>query len=155
VIRPSIAAHFFPRAGAAWQAYRILHVAFTILPIVAGIDKFLHMLVNWDQYLSPAIAAMLPIDGHTFMLGVGAVEVIVGLLVALRPRVGAYVVAVWLLAIILNLLTIPGHFDIALRDFGLALGAFALGRLADEFSDNHQLSPTNQAVVREEVVQTK
>ena len=117
----------------AYQAYQILHLAFVVAPILAGADKFFHVLVNWDQYLSPAIARMLPVSGHTFMLGVGVIEIVAGLLVAFMPAIGGLVVGAWLCGIILNLLTIPAYFDVALRDLGLALGAFALARLAAEF----------------------
>ena len=117
----------------AYQAYQILHVAFTIAPLIAGADKFFHFLVNWDQYLAPAVARMLPMSGHTFMLAVGIIEIVAALLVALMPAIGAWVVGLWLCGIIVNLLMIPGYFDIALRDFGLALGAFALARLACEY----------------------
>jgi hypothetical protein len=112
------------------QAYQILHIAFTIAPVIAGVDKFLHLLVNWDQYLAPVVARMLPFSGHTFMLLVGVIEVVAGLLVWWKPRIGAYVVMCWLWGIIINLLLIPGYFDVALRDFGLSLGALALARLA-------------------------
>jgi len=117
----------------AYQAYQVLTVAFTVAPIVAGLDKFTHFLVNWDQYLSPMIARTLPVPAHTFMLGVGIVEVIAGLLVAIVPEVGATIVGLWLCGIIVNLLSIPAYFDVALRDLGLAMGAFALARLAGEF----------------------
>jgi len=110
-----------------------LHLAYVVAPIVAGVDKFFHVLVNWDQYLSPLAAQMLPVAPHTFMLAVGVIEIVAGLLVALMPAVGAWVVAAWLCGIILNLLSIPGYFDVALRDLGLALGAVALARLASEF----------------------
>ena len=116
------------------QAYQILHVAYTIAPLAAGIDKFFHWLVNWDQYLAPAVARMSPVPAHTFMLGVGIVEIIAGVLVAVAPRVGAWIVAAWLFGIIVNLLLIPAYFDIALRDFGLALGAIALARLAEDYA---------------------
>jgi len=117
----------------AYQAYQILHVAFIVAPILAGVDKFLHLLVDWDQYLAPTVAAFFPVSPHTFMLGVGLVEVIAGLVVAFKPRVGAYIVALWLWGIIGNLLLLPGYFDIALRDFGLSLGALALARLSVRF----------------------
>ena len=119
--------------ASAYQAYQILHVAFTAAPILAGLDKFFHVLVNWDKYLAPAIARLSPIGGHDFMLAVGGVEVIAGLLTALKPKIGGYVVAAWLLGIIINLLLIPNYFDVALRDFGLLLGALALARLSREF----------------------
>ena len=118
----------------AYQAYCVLYAGFIALPILAGVDKFFHFLVNWDQYLAPIAVQILPISGHTFMLIVGVVEVAAGLLIAFRPRIGAYVVALWLAGIIVNLLLIPGFYDIALRDFGLALGALALARLSQEFN---------------------
>ena len=114
------------------QAYSILLFAYTVAPIVAGVDKFFHFLVNWDQYLAPTVARMLPVSGHMFMLAVGAIEVVAGVLVAAVPRIGAWIVAAWLCGIIVNLLLIPGYFDVALRDFGLALGAVALARLAED-----------------------
>lgn len=117
----------------SYQAYQILHVAFVVAPVIAGADKFFHFLVNWDQYLSPLVTRMLPLSGHRVMLGVGLIEIVAGLLVAFMPAVGGLVVGAWLCGIILNLLSIPGYYDVALRDLGLALGAFALSRLATEF----------------------
>jgi hypothetical protein len=117
----------------SYQAYQILYIGFTVLPIIAGLDKFSHFLVNWDQYLAPAIANIVPINARPFMLLVGVIEVVAGVLVAVAPRIGGYVVAAWLFGIIVNLLLIPAYFDIALRDFGLALGALALARLSEEF----------------------
>jgi hypothetical protein len=98
------------------------------------VDKFFHFLVNWDQYLAPIATRFLPVSGHTFMLVVGVIEIAAAVLVAFRPRIGSYVVALWLLGIVVNLLLVPGFYDIALRDFGLALGALALARLSQEFS---------------------
>lgn len=120
----------------AYQAFLILYAGFAVLPIIAGADKFFHLLVNWDMYLAPFVTRMLPISGHTFMLIVGVIEIAAGILVAFRPQIGAYVVALWLWGIIINLLMIPGFFDIALRDFGLSLGALALARLSHEFAGN-------------------
>ena len=117
----------------AYQAYQLLYIGFIAAPALAGLDKFTNLLTSWNQYLAPAIERLLPLSGHTFMLLVGIVELAAAALVATRPRIGAYVVAAWLLAIILNLLLIPGYFDVALRDFGLALGALALARLSEEF----------------------
>jgi len=117
----------------SYQAYQILQIAFVVAPVIAGADKFFHVLVNWDQYLSPIVTRMLPVSGHTFMLGVGVIEIVAGLLVAFMPAIGGAVVGFWLCGIILNLLSIPAYFDIALRDLGLALGAFALSRLATDF----------------------
>ncbi len=119
--------------NAAYQAYLILYAAFIVAPLIAGVDKFFHFLVNWDQYLAPVISQMLPVGAHTFMLAVGVIEIVAAGLVAVKPQIGAYVVAAWLWGIIVNLLLIPGYFDIALRDLGLSLGALALGRLAQQF----------------------
>jgi hypothetical protein len=115
------------------QAYQILLVGFVALPVLAGVDKFFHLLVNWDQYLAPWVVGLLPVSGHTFTLVVGVVEIAAGVLVAVRPRIGAYVVALWLWGIIFNLLLIPGYYDVAVRDFGLSIGALALARLSREF----------------------
>ena len=120
-------------ASPAYQAFQILRVAFTAAPVIAGADKFMHLLTNWDKYLAPSIASLLPLPAATFMLIVGVIEVAAGILVAVAPRIGGYVVGLWLLGIIVNLLMLPGYFDVALRDLGLALGAFALARLADEY----------------------
>jgi hypothetical protein len=116
-----------------YQAYQILHVGFVVAPLVAGLDKFFHLLVDWDRYLAPLVPRLLGISGHTLMLAGGVVEIAAGLLVAFKPRIGGYVVAAWLLGIVFNLLLIPGYFDIALRDFGLALGALALARLSEAY----------------------
>ncbi len=122
-----------PMRERAREAFLILYAGFIVAPILAGADKFFHFLVNWDQYLAPAIAGRLPVGAHTFMLAVGVIEVVAGLLVAVKPAIGGYVVAAWLGGIIVNLLMVPGYFDIALRDFGLLLGALALARLAPQF----------------------
>jgi len=118
----------------AYQAYRILHFGFTVAPILAGLDKFFHLLVNWDQYLPEVVTRISPIPPHTVMLAVGVIEIVAGIGVALKPRIFAYVVAAWLAVIIINLLLIPGYFDVALRDFGLFLAALALARLSQQFA---------------------
>jgi hypothetical protein len=130
---PAIVPEATPRLRAAQQACWILYVGFIAAPIIAGADKFFHLLVNWDQYLAPAIAGLLPVAPHTVMFAVGVIEIVAGLLVALKPSIGGVVVAAWLWGIIVNLLLIPGYFDIALRDFGLSLGALALARLSRVF----------------------
>jgi hypothetical protein len=117
----------------AQQAYMILYAGFSLLPVLAGLDKFLHLLVNWEMYLAPLATKIIPVSPSTFMMIVGVVEIAAGLLVLARPQIGAYVVALWLWGIIANLLLIPGYYDIAVRDFGLSLGALALGRLSLEF----------------------
>ena len=115
----------------AHQAFLILRFAFTVAPIVAGIDKFLHLLTNWDKYLAPALPNMVGLHPHTFILFVGVVEIVAGLIVAISPRFGSYLVALWLLLIMINLVAIGGYLDVALRDLGLFLGAISLGRLAE------------------------
>jgi hypothetical protein len=115
------------------QAYQILHLGFTVAPILAGLDKFFNLLVNWDQYLPPFVNNLTGGHGHELMLAVGVIEIVAGLGVWFKPKVFAYVVTAWLLLIIVNLLLIPGYFDVALRDFGLSLGALALARLSHEF----------------------
>ncbi len=121
-------------APPAKQAYHILHIAFVAAPVIAGLDKFFDLLVEWDKYLAPWIAKSSPIPGHSLMLLVGIVEIIAGLIVALKPKIGAWIVFAWLWAIIIDLVTYPGYFDIALRDFGLSLGALALARLSKEYA---------------------
>jgi len=121
-------------ASPAYQAFRILQVGFIAAPILAGLDKFFHLLVNWDQYLPSVVSRASPIDGHNLMLIAGVIEIVAGIGVALKPRIFAYVVAAWLALIIANLLLIPGYFDVALRDFGLFLAALALARLSQQFS---------------------
>src|SRR3954452_5509705 len=118
------------RTDPVYQAYQILHIGFTVAPILAGLDKFLHLLTNWDQYLAPVVNNTLGGHGHEFMLAVGVIEIVAGLGVLLKPKIFGYVVGLWLLGIIVNLLLIPGYFDVALRDLGLSLGAFALARLS-------------------------
>ena len=120
-------------ARPAYQAFLVLYAGFTALPVLAGADKFLHLLADWDLYLAPRVADLLPVSGHTFMLAVGVIEIAAGVLVFLWPRAGAVVVALWLWGIIANLLLAGGFYDVALRDFGLSLGALALFRLAHEF----------------------
>jgi len=117
------------KRGEAYQAYRTLWLGFIAAPVLAGLDKFFNLLTNWEQYLAPIAGHVIPVSPSAFMRTVGVVEIAAGFLVAVRPRIGAYVVAAWLLGIILNLLLIPGYFDVALRDFGLFLGAIALARL--------------------------
>jgi hypothetical protein len=119
----------------SYQAYQILHIGFTVAPILMGLDKFLGVLVNWDQYLPAFANNILGGYGHEFMYVVGVIEIVAGIGVFLKPKIFAYVVAAWLGLIIVNLLMIPGYFDVALRDFGLMLAALALGRLSQEYSN--------------------
>jgi uncharacterized membrane protein YphA (DoxX/SURF4 family) len=118
----------------ARQAFLILRFGFTVEPIIAGLDKFFHFLVNWDQYLPAITNRLVGGHGHELMLAVGVIEIVAGIGVALKPRIFAYIVAAWLFLIILNLLAIPGYYDIALRDLGLLLGALALARLSHSYA---------------------
>ena len=102
-------------------------------PIAFGLDKFFNVMVDWPVYLAPWINDIAPGTGQQFMYFVGVTEIAAGVMVALKPRYGAYVVAGWLGGIILNLLTYSGYYDIALRDFGLMLGALTLARLASVY----------------------
>lgn len=115
----------------AHQAFQMLRFGFTVAPIIAGLDKFLHLLTDWDKYLAPFVPNTLHIQPHTFMMFVGVVEIIAGLVVAFAPRFGGYLVAAWLAGIILNLVAVGGFLDVALRDLGLLLGALSLSRLAE------------------------
>jgi hypothetical protein len=116
---------------ASFRAYKILRWGFIAAPLIAGIDKFTNFLVEWHVYLSPFITGL--VDPYIFMKIVGLIEIGAGLLVISNPRFGGYVIAVWLWGIIINLLMIPGYYDIALRDFGLSLGALALAMLAEDY----------------------
>jgi uncharacterized membrane protein YphA (DoxX/SURF4 family) len=116
-----------------YQAFALMRLAFTVAPIAFGADKFFDVLVHWPNYLAPWINDIAPGTGQQFMYFVGATEIVAGIAVALKPRYGAYVVAAWLGGIIVNLLTYSGYYDIALRDFGLLLGALTLARLASVY----------------------
>jgi hypothetical protein len=117
----------------AYQAFMLLRAGFTVAPILFGLDKFLNWLVDWPIYLAPEINDLIPGNAHQAMLIVGVVEIVAGVVVALRPKFGGYLVAAWLAGIIVNLLLQADFYDIALRDFGLLLGALALARLATAF----------------------
>jgi len=127
------------RKDPGFQAFWLLRIGFTVAPIAFGLDKFFHVLVNWDLYLAPVIARQLPWTAHQTMYVVGAIEILAGVVVAVRPRFGGYLVAAWLAGIIVNLLLIPGFYDIALRDFGLLLGALTLARLAAAYPSSGSL----------------
>jgi hypothetical protein len=127
---PSVGPSAGSRSPGAHQAFVLLRTVFTVAPVLFGLDKFVGLLTGWEQYLAPQIDDLIPGTAHQAMLAVGVVEVIAGLLVAVLPRIGGYVVAAWLAGIIVNLLLIGGYYDVALRDFGLLVGALALARLA-------------------------
>jgi len=117
------------KGDVGYQAFILLRIAFTVAPIVFGLDKFFNVLVDWEVYLAPWINDIVPGSAATAMHLVGVIEIAAGIAVALKPRYGAYIVAAWLGGIIVDLLTYSGYYDIALRDFGLMLGALTLARL--------------------------
>jgi uncharacterized membrane protein YphA (DoxX/SURF4 family) len=117
----------------AYQGYLLLRIGFALAPVLFGVDKFFNVMVDWEKYLAPWINNIVPGSAADAMHLVGIVEIAAGLLVALKPRYCAYLVAAWLGGIIIDLLSYSGYYDIALRDFGLMLGALALGRLASKF----------------------
>jgi len=115
----------------SYQAFVLLRTVFTVAPIAFGLDKFFSVLTDWNQYLAPWINDLVPGNASQAMYAVGAIEIVAGLVVAWRPRWGGWLVAAWLLGIIVNLLTLSGYYDVALRDFGLLVAAVALARLAE------------------------
>lgn len=123
-----------------YQGFWLLRIGFALAPILFGADKFAHVLVDWDKYLAPEFTDLFNAQAHTLMYFVGAIEIVAGLVVLVRPRVGGYLVAAWLAAIIVNLLLMADFYDIALRDFGLLLGALTLTRLAAAFPTERRLS---------------
>jgi uncharacterized membrane protein YphA (DoxX/SURF4 family) len=123
------------RRDPAAQAFLLLRIAFTVAPIAFGIDKFANVLTSdWTRYLSSEFNSLIPGSAADAMHVVGIVEIVAGLVVAIAPRLGALVVAAWLGGIIVNLLLVGGYGDIALRDFGLLLGALTLFRLASAYA---------------------
>lgn len=112
------------------EAFLLLRTVFTVAPILFGLDKFFNVLTNWEAYLAPWINDLVPGSAHTAMLLVGVVEIVAGVVVAVRPQIGGYLVAAWLTGIIVDLVSLGTYYDIALRDFGLLVAALALARLA-------------------------
>jgi hypothetical protein len=112
------------------QAFLLLRTVFTVAPIAFGLDKFANLLTDWPGYLAPFVDRLVPGTAQQAMYAVGVIEIVAGLLVAARPKYGAVVVAAWLAGIIVNLLLLGDYYDVALRDFGLLVGALALWRLA-------------------------
>ena len=127
-------------ADPSHQAFLLLRTAFSVAPIVFGLDKFTNLLTDWPSYLAPWIDGIVPGTAQQAMYAVGVVEVVAGLVVAVAPRFGGWLVAAWLGGIILNLLTIPGFYDVALRDVGLLAAAVALARLAVQHSPSRRHS---------------
>lgn len=128
-----IGSHVGRLENPVFQAFTLLRIGFTVAPILFGLDKFLNWLVDWRIYLAPEINDLVPGNAHQALLAVGVIEIFAGLVVALRPKFGGYLVAAWLAAIITNLLLQADFYDVALRDFGLLLAALTLARLATVF----------------------
>jgi len=128
-----------------FQAYQILHWAFVVAPVLAGVDKFFNMLVDWTIYLWAPLGKLVG-GADRFMRIVGAIEIVAGFLVAFKPKFGAPIVAAWLAGIIVNLLLVGSYFDIALRDLGLCLAAIALSRLAMQFDHPHETGTTTPSL---------
>lgn len=122
------------RSDPAYQAFVLLRTVFTVAPILFGLDKFTNLLTEWPTYLAGWIDGLLPGTAQQAMYAVGVVEIAAGVMVAVAPRFGGLLVAAWLAGIIVNLLTIPGFYDVALRDFGLLVAAVALARLATRYT---------------------
>ena len=118
----------------SYQAFFLLRTVFTVAPVLFGLDKFANLLTDWPGYLAPWIDGIVPGTAQQAMYAVGVVEIVAGLVVAAAPRFGGLLVAAWLAGIIVNLLTIPGFYDVALRDFGLLVAAVALARLAIQYT---------------------
>ncbi len=129
-------------ADPIFQAFTLLRVGFTVAPILFGLDKFFDWLVDWRIYLAPEINDLIPGNAHQAMLAIGVVEIVAGLVVAVKPRFGGYLVAAWLAGIIVDLLILGEYYDGALRDFGLLVGALALARLATGFERARRSVPS-------------
>ncbi|HMT54929.1 MAG TPA: hypothetical protein PLC27_08050 [Saprospiraceae bacterium] len=110
--------------------FNLLKLTFGIVPIVAGLDKFTNLLTNWEQYIDPNIGSLLPFEGHTFMMIVGVIEIVAGVIVLKKPEIGGYIVAAWLTLIALTLLAGFNYVDVAVRDLVMAISAFAMARMA-------------------------
>ena len=125
-------------ADPGYQAFLVLRSVFTVAPVVFGLDKFTNLLTEWPRYLAPWMDGIVPGTAQQAMYGVGVVEIVAGIVVALAPRFGGWLVAAWLGVIIVSLLSGPGYYDIALRDFGLLVSAIALARLAARYAPAHR-----------------
>jgi hypothetical protein len=147
-LSPTTAAPGTAIAGAGRQVFWVLRVGFTALPILFGLDKFANVLTDWTKYLAPQIDRIVPGTAHQAMLAVGVVEIVAGLVVAVLPRFGGPLVALWLAGIIVNLLLIGGYYDVALRDFGLLVAAIGLTRLAWAAHADRVTDPVTGPVAR-------
>jgi hypothetical protein len=115
----------------------LLKLTFGLVPIIAGADKFTNLLTNWEQYLNPSIASMLPFSAHTFMLIVGIIEIIAGIIVLTKTNIGAYIVSAWLVLIAITLIASGKFFDVAVRDLVMAIGAYSLAKITEITTANN------------------
>jgi hypothetical protein len=122
------------KAEPAYAAFLMLWIGFIAIPLIMGLDKFFNVLTNWESYLAPWIENLSPFSAHGTMMVIGVIEIIAAIVMVLRPRYAAFVVAIWLAGIIVNLLTYSGFYDVALRDFGLLVAALALAVLARTYT---------------------
>ena len=127
----------------AGKVQQLLKYTFGIVPIVAGFDKFTNLLVNWEDYLNPSLLKMLPFSASAFMSVVGVIEIIAGVLVLIRPRIGAYVVMAWPIAIALQLIAGGHYYDVAVRDLVMSVGAFSLAKLSAAFDVQRSVQYSN------------
>ena len=119
--------------------FNILKLTYGLVPIVAGLDKFTNLLTDWEKYLHPGMAAMLPFSPHTFMIIVGVIEIIAGIIVLVKPAIGGYIVMAWLILIAVTLLASGNYLDVAVRDLVMAIGAFSLARISKVISSSRNL----------------
>lgn len=115
----------------------LLKLTFGLVPIIAGADKFTNLLTNWEQYLNPSIASMLPFSAHTFMLIVGIIEIVAGIIVLTKTNIGAYIVSAWLVLIAITLIASGKFFDVAVRDLVMAIGAYSLAKITEVTTANN------------------
>jgi uncharacterized membrane protein YphA (DoxX/SURF4 family) len=127
----------------AGKVQQTLRFTYGLVPIIAGADKFTNLLTNWENYLNPSIVKMLPFSASMFMSIVGVIEIIAGLLVLIRPRIGAYVVMAWLIAIALQLIIGQNYYDVAVRDLVMAIGAYSLARLSAVYQPEKRVNYAN------------
>ncbi|HEY5917845.1 MAG TPA: tRNA (5-methylaminomethyl-2-thiouridylate)-methyltransferase [Chryseolinea sp.] len=120
------------------RATQVLRLTYGLVPIVAGLDKFMNVLTDWSKYLAPAVTDVIPLSPDAFMNIVGVIEIIAGIIVLARPKLGSIIVGLWLIGIAINLLLTGQYFDVAVRDIVMAIGAFCLYTLLDDGDANHR-----------------
>lgn len=122
------------------SAMQMLRITYGLLAILAGLDKFVHLLTDWNKYLAPIVTDIIPLTPGTFMNIVGVIEIVAGIIVFIRPKLGSLIVGIWLLCIAINLLLTGQYFDVAVRDVVMSIGAFSLYTLLGDDGDTHRQS---------------